>query len=243
MTTVGVPGIDAVPTGTIFPWAGDVGSLPSGWLACGGAAVSRTTYANLFTVLGTAYGAGDGSTTFNVPDLLGRTILGAGSGGSLTARARGDKSGAETVTISANNLPTHTHAGGGATGTQSANHTHTGTSGTESANHSHSITVNSASINHNHVIKTAANAASGSAIGTPDLGGAYSSQSTNYTDPSHNHSASSGTQSANHTHSTTTGNESANHTHADPTTGNNTTTATATSIVPPFGVATYIIKT
>ena len=51
-------------------------TAPTGWLLCDGAAVSRTTYAALFAVIGTAYGAGNGSTTFNVPDLKGRTPVG-----------------------------------------------------------------------------------------------------------------------------------------------------------------------
>lgn len=53
---------------------------PSGWLSCDGSTVSRTTYASLFAVCGTTYGPGDGSTTFNLPNLLGRSILGTGAG-------------------------------------------------------------------------------------------------------------------------------------------------------------------
>ena len=56
---------ELIPVGTIFPFAGD--SIPSGYLACNGAAVSRNTYAALFAAIGTTYGTGDGSTTFNVP--------------------------------------------------------------------------------------------------------------------------------------------------------------------------------
>ena len=62
-------------TGSIQLWAGR--TQPAGWLLCNGQAVSRTTYANLFSVLGTAYGQGDGSTTFNVPDVTGRVPVGA----------------------------------------------------------------------------------------------------------------------------------------------------------------------
>lgn len=63
-----------VKTGTIAPWT--TASAPNEWLLCDGSAVSRTTYAALFAVIGTTYGAGDGSTTFNVPDLRRRTIHG-----------------------------------------------------------------------------------------------------------------------------------------------------------------------
>lgn len=60
----------AVPTGCIAHFH----SVPDGWLLCNGAAVSRTTYANLFAVIGTKYGTGDGSTTFNLPNLAGRFL-------------------------------------------------------------------------------------------------------------------------------------------------------------------------
>jgi microcystin-dependent protein len=63
-----------VPVGAYFPYGGT--AAPAGWLLCNGAAVSRITYAELFDAIGTAYGAGDGSTTFNIPDLRGRTVFG-----------------------------------------------------------------------------------------------------------------------------------------------------------------------
>jgi len=62
--------------GFIVPYAGQ--TPPSGWLLCDGSPVSRTTYAGLFALIGTTYGAGDGSTTFNVPDLRGSVVVGAG---------------------------------------------------------------------------------------------------------------------------------------------------------------------
>lgn len=62
------------PIGIISPYAG--ATAPTGWLLCDGSAVSRTTYANLFTLIGTTYGAGNGSTTFNIPDMVGRVPVG-----------------------------------------------------------------------------------------------------------------------------------------------------------------------
>ena len=62
----------AMPTGMIFPWPGD--TPPEGAIVADGRELSRTTYAGLFSIFGTTYGAGDGSTTFNVPDLDGRFI-------------------------------------------------------------------------------------------------------------------------------------------------------------------------
>lgn len=96
-----------MPVGTILLYGGT--SAPTGWLLCNGAAVSRTTYSELFAVTGTAYGTGDGSTTFNVPDFLGRTVIGTGSGSGLTTRARGDKSGEETHVLTTAEMPAHTH--------------------------------------------------------------------------------------------------------------------------------------
>jgi microcystin-dependent protein len=71
------------PTGVICPFAG--AAAPSGWLLCYGQAVSRTTYASLFAAIGVVYGIGDGSTTFNVPDLRGRVIAGKDDMGGVAA--------------------------------------------------------------------------------------------------------------------------------------------------------------
>ena len=66
-----------LPAGMVAPYAGS--NAPIGWLLCDGAAISRTTYSALFKAIGTTYGAGDGSTTFNVPDTRGIFISGVGS--------------------------------------------------------------------------------------------------------------------------------------------------------------------
>ena len=111
-----------VPTGSLFPYAGS--SAPSGYLLCDGSAVARTgTYAALFAVIGTTYGSGDGSTTFNLPDLRGRLPLGAGTGTGLTNRVAGTTYGTETHTLASGNMPQVT------TGTMSANANHTHGSG------------------------------------------------------------------------------------------------------------------
>ena len=67
--------LSAVPTGTILPFAGK--TVPSGFLSCNKANVSRTTYAKLFSIIGTTYGSGDGSTTFTLPDYRNRFVMGA----------------------------------------------------------------------------------------------------------------------------------------------------------------------
>lgn len=73
------------PAGIIFHFAG--ATAPSGWLKCDGSAVSRTTYASLFAVIGTDYGAGNGTTTFNVPDMRQRFIIGVAASGTGSSRA------------------------------------------------------------------------------------------------------------------------------------------------------------
>lgn len=105
-TTLSVPG--ATPSGAIQAYGGS--SVPTGWLECVGTAVSRTTYADLFAAVGTAWGAGDGSTTFNLPDLRGRAVIGVGTGSGLTARSLGGSGGSETHQLTVPEIPAHTHA-------------------------------------------------------------------------------------------------------------------------------------
>jgi len=97
----------SIEIGMIFPYAGT--TVPDGYLNCDGAAVSRTTYAALYSAIGTTWGVGDGSTTFNLPDFRGRALLGAGTGSGLSARALGDSGGAETHQLTENEMPSHTH--------------------------------------------------------------------------------------------------------------------------------------
>lgn len=106
----------ALPAGIQLPYAG--ASPPVGWLACDGAAVSRTTYAALFSVCSTTYGAGNGSTTFNLPDKRGRGSIGSGLGTSLTNRVRGTKLGEEAhaLTLAENGPHTHNYTTRSSTG-------------------------------------------------------------------------------------------------------------------------------
>lgn len=96
------PPATTVPAGIIEPFAGT--TVPAGYLLCDGSAVDRTTYATLFDVIGTTFGAGDGSTTFNVPDLSGRVPLGVSQ-----SHALGTTGGSETVTLTESELPAHVH--------------------------------------------------------------------------------------------------------------------------------------
>ena len=154
---VGGTVISALPAGSMQMYAGTATqtvsagvvttTAPSGWLLANGDAISRTTYSSLFSAIGTTYGAGDSSTTFNLPDLRGRLPMGAGTGAGLnasgtgvtsgtamTARALGAWFGEETHLLTTSELASHTHANtvgssaGGSnsiTGAMSANADHT----------------------------------------------------------------------------------------------------------------------
>jgi microcystin-dependent protein len=108
-------GIEGIPTATIVPWSS--ASVPSGFLECDGSAVSRTTYATLFGIVGTTYGVGDGSTTFNVPDLADNVPVGksnnkslASTGGANTVAATGNVGGSTAnATLSTAQLASHNH--------------------------------------------------------------------------------------------------------------------------------------
>lgn len=89
------------PTGMIMAFGS--ASLPLGWLICNGAAVDRVIYAALYSVIGTTWGSGDGSSTFNVPDFRNRFLVGAGTLGFAT------RGGASSFTLGVGNLPSHTH--------------------------------------------------------------------------------------------------------------------------------------
>jgi len=115
-------GIEGIPTATIVPWS--TASVPSGFLECNGQAVSRSTYATLFGIVGTTYGSGDGSTTFNVPNLQDNVAVGksnnktiGSTGGANTVTSGGNISGSvggstANATLSTAQLASHSHSGG-----------------------------------------------------------------------------------------------------------------------------------
>jgi microcystin-dependent protein len=104
----GAAWVNGVPVGSLQMFAGS--SVPSGWLFCNGDTVSRTLYAGLFAVIGTAFNVGgEAVTDFRLPDMRGRSPIGVGTGSSLTPRALAASAGVETHQISSSNLPLHTH--------------------------------------------------------------------------------------------------------------------------------------
>lgn len=129
---------DSNPPGEIILYAGL--SIPSGFLFCNGVAVPRAgTYAGLFAAIGTTFGAGDSSTTFNVPDLRGRVAAGADNMGGTPANILpgynvGTSGGAAAVTLDTTQIPAHTHTDGGHThGITDPMHTHAPGAGTNFA--------------------------------------------------------------------------------------------------------------
>ncbi|MBN8944558.1 MAG: tail fiber protein [Rhizobiales bacterium] len=118
------------PPGAMIDYAGS--AAPAGWLLATGQAVSRTTYAALFAVISTTYGAGDGSTTFNVPDARGRVLAGLDNMGGIDA-ARMASIGTRLTLGGVGGADTHT-----LTTAQLASHAHTGTTTTDPG-HIHSI--------------------------------------------------------------------------------------------------------
>ena len=103
-------GIEGIPTATIVPWSSS--SVPTGFLECNGANISRSTYAQLYSALGTTWGSGDGSSTFGLPDLRGEFIRGWDN-------SRGIDSGRSFATSQADQNESHTHS------VTDPNHSHT----------------------------------------------------------------------------------------------------------------------
>lgn len=252
--------LGGVPPGATFGYAG--ATLPTGYLWCDGTAVSRTTYARLFTAIGTTFGAGDGATTFNLPDMNGRMLVyrdrtGAGrittAGSAVDGATLGATGGAQNVTLVANNIPLHTHtfSWSGTTSGASADHTHTfsGTTSIESATHVHTGTTDNGGVDHTHPYNDstlgagAPVPAGGASIGAVDTGRTTGGASAYL----HTHTFTTGGQSANHTHtySGTTSGASVGHTHTysgSSTTDNNVSTVTAVNKMPPVIVLNAIIR-
>lgn len=116
------------PTGSIVQYGGN--AAPTGWMLCNGGLISRTTYAALFAVIGTTYGAGDGSTTFALPNFQGRVPVGVKGTAGEPFLSNGETGGSRTSTAPhTHGMKNHTHG--------MKNHTHSGTTGDDAPDHSH----------------------------------------------------------------------------------------------------------
>lgn len=138
----------SVPVGTVLEFAAS--TPPSGYLLCNGSAVSRTTYAALFSLISTTFGAGDGSTTFNLPDRRGVTARGVDSG-------RGLDAGRVLGSYQADAFGSHSH------GVNDPGHNH----GVNDPGHGHSVY----DPTHNHTLQYSGGGASPSGVGGPATGG------------------------------------------------------------------------
>lgn len=215
----------SMPAGCIQMYGGS--AAPTGFLLCDGGAVSRASYAALFAVVGTTYGAGDGSTTFNVPDLRQKFPLGKAASG--TGNTLGGTGGAIDHTHS---VPAHYHGKGTlAVGNDTHSHPYSGTTTTTGSAHKHTVPNQSGNAN----------------VG--DAGELYVLRGGNTTQGGSTGSSLLGTDEGSHTH-TYSGTTSSN-THNHPLSGsvgntggdNGDSAMTSGANNPPFLVVNYIIKT
>jgi len=128
---------ERIPTGSVQAYVAS--TAPTGWLVCNGSAISRTTYADLFAIIGTQFGSGDGSTTFHLPDLRGRFVRGWANGSgndpdraSRTAQASGGATGDNIGSLQGHAFQTHLHNAGTYGAASGGAHQHTALRGSGS---------------------------------------------------------------------------------------------------------------
>ena len=221
------------PIGTVSVYAGiesDTQLLNKGYLIANGASLLKSDYPELFAIIGTTYGSSD-SNHFNLPDLRGRTVVGVKSDDSDFA-SLGKTGGAKSVTLTVNQIPSHTHTFTGTSSTTASSGAHTHTfSGTTSSNgaHTHEIKTN----NTHWLSVSVPGNDSGAHFGFEDVttapGAIFSA-------------ASAGAHT--HTYSGTTSGASSNHTHTVTPTGTNANTGggQAHNNLQPYISLKYIIK-
>lgn len=162
---VGADTVINMPTGSITTWTGALSAAPSGWLACDGTAVSRSTYADLFAIISTYFGVGNGTTTFNLPDFRGLSLVGAPStndatavgntaGGKVWTQGTADPFGSISHTT---DTWAHTHSwtdNSAGSHTHSVDHSSTVTFGSATAlsGHTHTYTASTSTNGHGHTL-------------------------------------------------------------------------------------------
>lgn len=172
----------------------------TGWLKCDGSAVSRSTYSLLFSAIGTSFGVGDGSTTFNLPDARGRTLIApdGGAGRVSSSNALGQASGSQSHTLDTNQIPAHKHpitvssgtTGISATTVSAGSHTHN-VSGTATISGSFVGTgATSVYQGGSEATRTGSTSATATVSGSAESAGSHT-HSVTITDSGHTHTASS----------------------------------------------------
>jgi len=222
----------SLPPGVMMSFAGS--SAPTQWLLCDGNEVSRTTYSDLFAIIGTTYGSGDGSTTFNLPNRKGKVGVGVDTGQS-EFDTLGKTGGEKTHTLSSGEMPVHTHIQNSHNHSQNS-HNHSQDSHTHTQN-SHNHSQNS----HAHQLATEGDS-SGSYFSLNGTGSGNRSLS----GPTNRCAPATATNNA-----TTATNQSTTATNNATTATNNATTATnqnagggaAHNNLSPYITVNYIIKT
>lgn len=209
---LGGGGGSGVPPGTVEMFAGPIANIPDGWLYCNGSAQSRTTYAALFAAIGTTHGAGNGSTTFNIPNMEGVFARGFDNG-------RGYDSGRVLGSYQADQMPSHNHTGTTAT---AGDHSHTVTVNS-GGSHSHNISIDSGG-SHSHTATTNVTGDHSHTVTLYDGGASYGAgslkaaivssglNSTTTTNGAHSHTVTV-SSSGSHTH-TGTADSNGSHTHS-----------------------------
>jgi microcystin-dependent protein len=206
VTKTKIEAAQQIPTGVIWAYAGS--AAPTGWVLCDGAAINRGgVNADLFALLGTTYGPGDNATTFNVPNLNNRFIRGG---------TPGTTGGADSVTLTTAQLPSHSHSIGTLTTAGGGQHSHTGTTSEEPA--------------HDHGMPNVAYTFTGSTTGLWLQGsGSGEIRTTAFADePAHSHTLTTSVES--------------DHTHTVSGTTASTGSGSSVSTLPAFTAMRYIIK-
>jgi microcystin-dependent protein len=168
-----------MPTGSVIAWTGSPSAPPSGWLLCNGAAVSRTTYSSLYAITSTYFGVGNGTTTFNLPDFSGLSLVGAilanegvavgntaggrvwtyGSADPFTTLTHSSDNAAHTHTFSDTSAGAHTH-------TISHSTSATNTDETAAGGHTHTFVATPSTNGHSHTTASTGAGSGGIALAT-----------------------------------------------------------------------------
>jgi microcystin-dependent protein len=226
-------GFDAFPVGSTIPYIGNEGSVPAGWSLADGGTLSRTTYAALNSLLSAQsypFGAGDGSTTFNKPDMRGRTPIARDNmGGTAASRMAGVNSmgasgGAAVITLALNELPAHDHAG--STASTTGSHSHGGATGSGTSGSTAPSTDTEPAHTHGWASGGALYGSAGTPLSTLQTGGSFNvdSQATTAAAGAHAHVVNAHTHSVpalsisadgNHTHTITVASQGGGNSHSN----------------------------